>query len=184
MKEWFRIDGDNTLRVDYPLKETSMVWDVGGYKGEWSQKIYDRYKCKIWCFEPVFNLESKSYQVKPMALGGWSRTEIIHINKDRTGLICTTGKEVVINVVDVMYVVDMLDTPHIDLMKINIEGMEYELLERLLDADWVKNITDIQVQFHRTDDSDVRMKSIQDRLSETHYITYQYPYVWENWRLK
>ncbi len=37
---------------------------------------------------------------------------------------------------------------HIDLMKINIEGGEYDLLEHLLDSGFVKNIENIQVQFH------------------------------------
>ena len=29
-----------------------------------------------------------------------------------------------------------------------------------------------------------RMDGLQVRLRETHALTYQYPFVWENWRLK
>ena len=47
--DWFKNDGDNTLRIDYNLNNTSLVIDLGGYYGEFSQKIYDKYKCNILC---------------------------------------------------------------------------------------------------------------------------------------
>ena len=71
----------------------------------------------------------------------------------------------------------------IDLMKINIEGAEYDLLEHLIENKFVENIKDIQVQFHDfVPNAEARMKNIQAGLSKTHYLTYQYPFVWENWR--
>ena len=36
----------------------------------------------------------------------------------------------------------------IDLLKINIEGGEYEVLENLIENDLIKNIDNIQIQFH------------------------------------
>ena len=50
---WFKDNGDSTLRVDYPLSENSIVFDVGGYMGEWSLKIAERYNPYIYVFEPV-----------------------------------------------------------------------------------------------------------------------------------
>jgi len=70
-------------------------------------------------------------------------------------------------------------------MKINIEGSEYDLLEHLLETNYVKIIKNIQVQFHDfVPNAEKRMKRIQEKLQKTHYLTYQYPFVWENWRIK
>lgn len=33
-------------------------------------------------------------------------------------------------------------------------------------------------------DAKRRMQKIQAALSRTHNLTYQYPFVWENWRIK
>ena len=42
---------------------------------------------------------------------------------------------------------------NLDLIKINIEGGEYQVLNRLIDTNLVKNIKNILVQFHDIDSS-------------------------------
>jgi hypothetical protein len=63
----------------------------------------------------------------------------------------------------------------VDLMKINIEGGEYELLEHLIARGLTKRIRNIQVQFHEDVMAGAagRMERIQSRLAETHHLTYQ-----------
>lgn len=66
----------------------------------------------------------------------------------------------------------------VDLGKINIEGAEYELLEHLSSTG-----RDVQVQFHDfVPLAAERMARIQSGLGRTHRPTYQYRFVWENWR--
>ena len=68
----------------------------------------------------------------------------------------------------------------IDLMKINIEGGEYDLLDHLIDTGFVKNIRNIQVQFHDfVPDAVKRMSSIHGKLMRPHETTYQYLFVWK-----
>src|ERR1700751_4981728 len=50
---WYNINGDTTLRVEYNLDEQSLVFDVGGYEGDWAAEIAARYNCSIYVFEPV-----------------------------------------------------------------------------------------------------------------------------------
>ena len=77
------------------------------------------------------------------------------------------------------------DISTIDLIKINIEGCEYDLLDHLIESGISGDIVNIQVQFHPfVPDAETRMKRIQDQLSRTHRLTYQYPFVWENWKRK
>jgi hypothetical protein len=74
---------------------------------------------------------------------------------------------------------------NIDLMKINIEGAEYDLLEHVIETGFIRCIKNIQVQFHDfVPNAEQRMKSIKTRLEHTHSLTYQYPFVWENWSIK
>ena len=77
------------------------------------------------------------------------------------------------------------DHRRIDLMKINIEGGEYELLDHLVEVGLISDIKNIQVQFHHfVPNAEERMKSIHGELERTHMLTYQYKFLWENWKLK
>ena len=74
---------------------------------------------------------------------------------------------------------------HIDLMKVNIEGGEYDLLEHLVETAVISKIANLQVQFHDfVPNAEARMAAIQACLRQTHVLTYQFPFIWENWRIK
>ena len=73
----------------------------------------------------------------------------------------------------------------VDLIKINVEGGEYSLLERMIDKQIIENFKNIQVQFHKFfPNSAQRRNAIRNALSKTHFITYDYPFIWENWQRK
>jgi FkbM family methyltransferase len=70
----------------------------------------------------------------------------------------------------------------IDLIKINIEGEEYPVLRRMLECGIVPLCTDIQVQFHTFyPNAETLRNEIREALSKTHFVTYDYPFMWENW---
>ena len=50
--EWKR-SGKEELRYDYDLNSNSVVFDLGGYKGEWTSQIFSMYSCTVYIFEPV-----------------------------------------------------------------------------------------------------------------------------------
>src|SRR5438477_4586077 len=43
---WREINGDRTLRLSYDLSENDVVFDVGGYEGQWASDIYAMYGCR------------------------------------------------------------------------------------------------------------------------------------------
>jgi len=55
LNKWFRDNGDETHRLNYELDENSIVIDLGGYKGDWSNSIFNKFKCNIYIFEPIKN---------------------------------------------------------------------------------------------------------------------------------
>jgi hypothetical protein len=72
----------------------------------------------------------------------------------------------------------------VDLMKINIEGGEYDLLDHLISSGLIPLIKNIQIQFHRDFPyAEERMSKIQQKLAQTHTLSFQYRFVWENWKL-
>jgi FkbM family methyltransferase len=190
---WVKDLGDKTFRLDYDLNENSLVFDLGGYEGQWASDIFSRYRCNIHIFEPVaafakgieqrFARNPKVY-VHPFGLAAETREAIISVKKDGSS-ICREGKER--EAVKLVKAADFFAENKIeciDLMKINIEGGEYDLLEHLLDAGWVGHIRNIQVQFHDwVPGAERRAVAIQEQLKGTHKITYQYSFVWENWQI-
>jgi hypothetical protein len=53
LAKWFKDEGDKNHRLNYPLTSESIVFDLGGYKGDFAAKIYDKFNCYVNIFEPV-----------------------------------------------------------------------------------------------------------------------------------
>jgi FkbM family methyltransferase len=191
MKRWKADCGDRELRYNYDLNEDSIVFDMGGYEGQWASDIFARYRCNILIFEPVSNFaeqinkrfcKNDKIKVFQYGLGAYSRNEKIHLSANGSSIFGTSLNCEEIRVVDVKEWMDNGSVEKIDLIKINIEGGEYELLSRLIETGLIDKINNIQVQFHEvTSTSLSEMHIIQQSLSKTHKPTYQYEFVWENW---
>ena len=79
---------------------------------------------------------------------------------------------------------EVINHDTIDLLKINVEGAEYEIIDNLIESNTINKIKSIQVQFHCVNKYTKIYDSLSNKLSNTHTITWRYPFVWENWTLK
>jgi FkbM family methyltransferase len=197
---WSASDGERTLRVDYPLNENSVVFDMGGFEGNWAAEIYARYSCHILVFEPHLpfyeNIKqrfSKNGKIKVYPFGLSSKTEKVcfYESADGSSTFQVTEEGVAeekvteIELVDVSDFIEKQNVRNIDLIKINIEGGEFELLERLIEKKQLSLFANLQIQFHDINaESESRMRSIQNELAKTHELTYQFEFIWENWKRK
>ncbi len=195
--KWFADGGDEKFRYSYNLQPQSIVVDLGGYEGLWAQEIFNRFQCQIMIFEPVKkyaeNIQKRFHgnnniKVFQCGLAGSNGKHLISLCEDASSLYDTSETSETSEEIEVIDVADWLSRESIntiDLMKINIEGGEYDLLERLMEIEYIKYIYDIQIQFHEiSSDSVTRMERIQKHLSKTHELTYQYRFVMENWKRK
>ena len=192
---WLNDRGDMTLRLTYPLmNKNSIVIDAGGYKGDWAENIYVGYECNIFVLEPMkayhdlivarFNYTNRIIPVN-IALSNKTEQAEISIEGDSSSIFNQEGVKEIIQCVDVKDFFEEYKLNEVDLMKINIEGSEYDLLERIIELDLHKKIKNFQIQFHRfIEHCDVRRKKIQEALSETHNCTWNYDWIWENWTIK
>ena len=184
----FKGEGGEEKRCSYNLNKNSIVFDVGGYLGDFSAKIYNRYSCKIYIYEPVTEFYNHIVErfsgnddviVNNYGLSDFSGFSKISLLDDGSSSH-KSGKKQDIRTVCVSDEIKKFD--HIDLMKINIEGDEYCLLENLIETGMVNKINNIQIQFHNfVPRAEKRMLEIQKKLAKTHKLTFHYKFVWENW---
>ncbi len=116
-------------------------------------------------------------------MAGATRTETIHIHGASSSVHRKRAESERIDLVDADGWLAQNGIDQVALAKINIEGGEYELLERLIATGRIRSIENLQVQFHNFwPEAASRMRAIQDALAATHEPTYQYRFVWENWK--
>jgi FkbM family methyltransferase len=189
---------DPDLLVDADLDEGSVVVDGGAYLGEWCQKVHDRYRCRVVAFEP----SPTAFAELERALGGAERVELHAFGlgaHDGTAVLDDIGMGasiyetpdapdgarshgVEIEIRDVAAAFDDAGLDHVDLLKLNIEGAEYDVLDRLIDTGWLERIDVVSVQFHEWHpEAARRRRRIRRALATTHDETWNHPWVWERW---
>jgi len=193
-RKYFAAGGDARYRFSYDLTPNDLVLDLGGYQGQWASDIFARYLCRIEVFEPVPEFAERIQErfkcndrviVNRFALGGSSRKDVIKVSADGSSMFGIADDVRTIEVIDIADWLVQKNITSVELMKVNVEGAEYELLERLLGTGQIRMIKHLQVQFHDfMPNAQKRMREIQDALRVSHYPTYQYDFVWENWDRK
>jgi FkbM family methyltransferase len=192
VKQWYADGGDVRFRFDYDLNPDSLVLDLGGYEGQWASDLYARQRCRIAIFEPIRRFadaiverfrRNADITVFPCALGASTRRETLSVCGASSSAYKDKAAKEDVEFVDVKQWFDDNRIDSVRLMKINVEGGEYELLERMLECGLTQRVADLQIQFHNfSPDAVERMAAIQRALQATHRPTYQYRFVWENWR--
>lgn len=194
-KKWFQDNGDNTLRLNYPLNQSSIVIDVGGYIGDYAEAINHKFGCQVLLFEPVPEFYQQCLDrfknnpaISCYNYGLSSKTDTLEIELDENAssfIKSKSGKNSKsVQVRSILEVFQELNLDRIDLIKINIEGGEYELLPAIINSGIVKNIRYFQIQFHTFAQNAVDCRlQILDSLSKTHRQMWNYEFIWESWEL-
>lgn len=195
LRRWYADEADRRLRYVYPLKPQSIVFDVGGYRGDFTAEMSLRYGCSVYVFEPVANyyaLCAERFHGKPkiiclpFGLSDKDQTLPMSVADDASGLYNpkhSMAPTEMIQLKAMAKVLTELNIDHVDLLKINIEGGEFPLLEYLLNKGLMARIKHLQIQFHDfTEDAASRRELIRKKLAITHAQEWCYPFVWESWR--
>ena len=193
--EFFGEFGGDKTRYSFHtyLSPNSLVIEVGGYTGVDIKKMTELHgPFKTLLFEPIFhdearkNLEGLDVEVYPYGLGGSTRNAMFGVQGDATKPLKDGGEVAQIRQFSV--VIEELYISRIDLLQINCEGCEWEVLESLLNDKQTHIFQHIQIQFHPSadwvEDQLVRYAAIQDRLTKTHELLYDQPWIWQLWQLK
>jgi FkbM family methyltransferase len=171
------------IRYEYDINAGATVIDLGAYRGEWATEIHKRYDCQVVVVEPteyirdfkygpIVNKAAGTHEGK-MSFGGQAYYSSIFEDGDHE-----------YECFDVNKLIEQYEK--IDLLKINIEGAEYGVLNHILGARLHTRIKNIQVQFHQIEGVPYQnwYDQISKQLSLTHKLTWHYPFCWENWNIK
>lgn len=168
------------LRYEHDLKPEDVVIDLGAYRGEWAREIRARYGCCVICVEPTDSIDG--WECEAIKKAAW-----IFDGKLRFGgaFYYTSAFEDQTHEFECFDINSLLSRfDEIALLKINIEGAEYDLLTHIIDNGLIARIERIQVQFHLTEgqESEAHYDLVVDSLRATHTVEWRYPFCWESWR--
>jgi FkbM family methyltransferase len=192
------IESNPDLLVDFGIDATSVVIDAGAYVGEWSERISRGSGARVYAFEPSPVPRERLYQrvaaypnvsVFEYGLGARDETATLTLQgpgssvHDDVNANTSQFDRAAVAIRDVAAVLRELRLEHVDLLKLNIEGSEYDVLERLAETGWLPRIGIVLVQFHEwLPKVHRRRKATQRVLRRTHTQLWDYPWVWEAWR--
>jgi FkbM family methyltransferase len=192
----FRRDGAQSRLERYDgLPDGLTVMDFGGYIGEWADRVLTQYPgASVHMFEPHPKFAQgllEKYASDPrvhlhdVALGSENGMLPLSDAADGSSAVAAHERSFEARTIAVRDFFAKWDLPRIDLVKINIEGGEYDLLPALLDSRDIARVGRLQVQFHLFDEDLIAVRDgIRTRLEATHDCVWCYPFVWEEWRLK
>ncbi len=190
------------LLIDVNLPEGALVLDVGAFEGEWTARILGRADAhgprdlRIHAFEPTPSGrkrlrasigEDPRLELHPFGLGGRDRDEVMTIAGPGSSLFVDPKGPgglgtATVALRDVDAVLTALGVERLDLVKVNIEGGEFELIDRLHETRWLARTGPLIVQFHEFAPDAYRARRRNRRqLGETHRCTWSYPWVYERW---
>lgn len=184
------------LLHDFPLAPRATIVDVGAFVGEWSEPVATRYgEARIFAFEPgppffrqLREVAEKHPHLTALPYGLGARTQ-----QARLSTLDGPGAAVVgdgergpghdIEIRDIDSVFDELGLREVDLLKVNIEGGEYDLFDRLVETDRLVGVDSVLVQFHEWHPNAYRRRrAVRRALRRTHDEIWNYPWVFEYWR--
>jgi FkbM family methyltransferase len=177
------------------FNRNSTVMDVGGETGVWAMQIHDKYAPQLKIYEPNPNavavlkerFKDKSAEIFPFGLGARNQTCMLSNDGMGSSVFATSRNydkvdKIEISIRDVREAFEELNLPEVDLIKINIEGGEYELLPRLIETGLINRCKLVRIQFHDWIPGAFAMRRrIVRQLAKTHNVEWSYPMVWESW---
>ena len=151
------------------------------------------------CFEPVKEFYDNivkrfkgndKIKVFHIGLGDKTYTTDIKLTEDLVGTSVyretnITGKIETVKIVDIIEFMKEHKLKTIDLLKLNIEGEEFPLLEHLIKNNKLKSFNNLKIQFHNFMESAAeRKENIRLHLQKEFELIYDYFFVWEGWKRK
>lgn len=176
------------------LDGSSIVWDVGAARGDGAADLRALSSGTIHAFEPhpgsyehidLRFAGDDGVRPHPYGLGDHDAAAVLELAGPGSSLHgglrggFATAEVAIRDVADVFA---ELGDDRVDLVKINIEGGEYDLLDRMMETGLVGHVRYLLIQFHEWHPrAHRRRRQIRRGLSASHTEVWCYPWIWELW---
>lgn len=191
VKEFYAAHGRGTPDRYEGLDPGDVVLDVGGYMGDWAASMTKLYGVKVHCFEPhprfIRLLEQRFAQREDVTVQGYAMGSAkgrldLSDDENASSALVTSAAVVTGEVRAVSDVFEALNLNRVALVKMNIEGGEYDLLPAMIETGLMQRIDRLTVQFHRYSEAQEHQRdAIRKGLAQTHDCVWEYPFLWEEW---
>lgn len=181
------------LLTDVPVGPGGVAIDLGAYIGEWAKNVAEKTGATVYGFEANAGTAKKamartaelpSVTIFPYGVGGADARERMARDGPGSSIHKSDGAfgTIDVEIRDIATVLADLGLDHVDVLKVNIEGAEYELFDRLAVTGWLDRIDTISVQFHEWGPhGHAGRKRNRAQFARTHDEEWCYPWVWELW---
>ena len=190
---WF-LHNRHELKYSLNLAKEGIVLDIGAYKGNFTLNLLRKNsKLTYLLYEPILQY----YNIARNNLG--DQTNVVIIQKG----VSSDGRKIqlrdeglrsrqIIRASDIYLeiqtqnILELFEADsRIELLKMNIEGMEYECLEILIKTEKLKLANNLLIQFHNFEStSEDRYLAIRDKLNMEYECVFSYKWIWELWKRK
>ena len=178
----------------FSLPENPIAFDAGGYLGDWTYELLKKNpSATVYIFEPVISFydniknrykEQSNVKVFNFGLSDKDRDVNISIEGDSSSVFTGVASQK-IKLVSIENFIKNHNIQRVDLIKINIEGEEYRLMEKVIKSDVMKVFQNFLIQYHRFIDNHVERRNAITSEMETHYKNiFNNEFVWEGWGVK
>lgn len=179
----------------FSLNENPIIFDVGGFLGDWTEEALKYHpNAIIYVFEPVsgyYNIIKNRYATNPnvkvfnFGLSNETKSIDISVGGDSSSVHRVVGDVERINLKCINDFVNEESIEKIDLIKINIEGEEYPLLEWMVESTDLLKFDNFLIQFHTFVDNYLnRRLNIQEKLSLNYEQLFNFEMIFEGWKRK
>lgn len=191
--KWFLLNREK-LKYDLDLKAGGIVLDIGAYKGQFTEKILAGNKDSIfWLYEPIAeyfqdceNLFSneKSITIYQAAVSADGRNFEMQVDGLRSRkAVGNSVDSVLIASICIQNIFD--SAQEFELLKMNIEGMEFECLEKLIGTNSLIKAKYLLLQFHNFESNSAhRLEKIRENIDKDFENIWKYDWIWELWKRK
>jgi len=191
-RKWHANPQNEQRLRSFSLPANAVVLDGGGYRGEFAKDVLSACpSASLAIFEP----EGMAASRLAMQFGGDSRVRVSEAalwKEDATLILEGKGLAASVNpsanlpengtpvrAVDIAVVLEELGA--VSLVKLNVEGAEYAILERMISSGTVNAVDQLLIQFHRVPAAAARYRKVSELLSRTHELSWRWPWTWEMW---
>lgn len=190
---WFLFNREK-LKYGINFKSEGLVLDIGSYLGEFTKKVLEKNPDMVfWLYEPIPEYfiacvnrfkDRENITIYQSAVSADGRNFQMQIDGLRSRQELSDSVEgVLINSISIQEIFDSVD--EIELLKMNIEGMEYECLDQLVNSNSLSKARYLLIQFHNfEDDAAHRRNKLRKEMEKDFINVYTYEWMWELWMRK
>ncbi len=186
----WRKSGLNDTVWKIPTFSNLPVVDIGSYRGDFlSKRVELEPKKMFYGYEPIHEFLAEAAKhfeglqnifLYNYGLAASDKVTQFQLSGDASGLSENRQNTVTVTLKDIAN--EMVFSNPTSLVICNIEGGEYELINRLIETNLIKNIEVLLLQFHNISESSRRdMVNIRGLLARTHYSEFKYDFIWDAW---